>query len=253
MNIMEIKNLSFSFGKKKILENINLNISQNEKVAIVGPNGCGKTTLLRLMSGYLTPTEGEIKLKNKELKKYSPNEKAKEIAILHQNSKTAFDFTVHDIVKMGRYPYISWNGNLQKTDKTIVENEMKKMDVWQFKSDSINEISGGEKARSLIARTFTQSTDIILMDEPVSAMDLKQEIHLMNIIKNDDKKTYVVVLHDLNLASQFFEKIVLMNDKKIVEIGSPENVITNDNIKKVYEVDVEIITKNNRPYIIPYK
>lgn len=250
MNILEVKNLSFSYGSKKVLKDISFNIAHGEKVIIIGPNGCGKTTLLRIISGYLKADEGEILLEGKNLDAYSVKEKAKVLAMMHQENKSSFDFKVEEIVEMGRYVYVPWNAKLSKDDKIIVDSSIKLMNLEDFREKSILNISGGEKARVMAAKTFAQEPSLMLMDEPVSAMDIKQEFHLMNIVKKSDI-SYAIVLHDLNLAGAFADKIILMKDGSIVSVGSAKEVLTEENIKKVYEVDSEIIIKNDRPYVIP--
>lgn len=248
--IIEIENLNFSFGKKEILKNINLEINSGEKTIIIGPNGCGKTTLLRLMSGYLSPNSGKIILKGRNIKNYSTKERSKIIAMMHQNSNSNFDFKVEEVISMGRYPFIPWNGKFDDDDYKIIESAIDLMELYDLKEKYISEISGGEKARVMAARTFVQDTELVLMDEPISAMDVKQQIKLMNII-NEEDRTFIIVLHDLNLASIFADRIVLMNEGKIIADGSPSEVITTENIRAVYGVNAEIVERYNRPYIIP--
>lgn len=250
--MIEVRDLNFSFGKKPILKNINLKIESGEKVIIIGPNGCGKTTLLRLISGYLSPSSGEILLKNKNIKEYKIKERAKILAMINQSGKTPFNFTVLETVKMGRYPFMSWYGGFSNADKALVDKSIDLMNINHLKEHSILNISGGECARTMAARAFAQNPELMLMDEPVSALDISQTLHLMNLVKNDKERAFLIVLHDLNLASQYAEKIILMCDGEIVSQGSPEKVITAENISAVYKIDSKIIEVNNRPFIIPY-
>lgn len=250
MKILEVKNLSFSYGDKKVLDNISFNIDYGEKVIIIGPNGCGKTTLLRIISGYLKADAGEILLEGKNLDEYKAKEKAKILAMMHQESKSSFDFKVQEVVEMGRYPYMPWDAKLSKDDKVIVDRSIKLMNLDELREKSILKISGGEKARVMAAKTFAQEPRLMLMDEPVSAMDIKQEFHLMNIVKKSNI-SYAIVLHDLNLAGAFADKIVLMKKGQIISVGTAKEVLTEENIKKVYEVDSEIIIRNDRPYVLP--
>lgn len=250
--MIEVRDLNFSFGKKPILKSINLKIEAGEKVIIIGPNGCGKTTLLRLISGYLSPLSGEILLKNKNIKEYKIKERAKILAMINQSGKTPFNFTVLETVKMGRYPFMSWYGGFSNADKALVDKSIDLMNINHLKDHSILNISGGECARTMAARAFAQNPELMLMDEPVSALDINQTLHLMNLVKNDKERAFLIVLHDLNLASQYAEKIILMCDGEIVSQGSPEKVITAENISAVYKIDSKIIEVNNRPFIIPY-
>lgn len=250
--MIEVRDLNFSFGKKPILKNINLKVETGEKVIIIGPNGCGKTTLLRLISGYLSPSSGEILLKNKNIKEYKIKERAKILAMINQSGKTPFNFTVLETVKLGRYPFMSWYGGFSNADKALVDKSIDLMNINHLKEHSILNISGGECARTMAARAFAQNPELMLMDEPVSALDINQTLHLMNLVKNDKERAFLIVLHDLNLASQYAEKIILMCDGEIASQGSPEKVITAENISAVYKIDSKIIEVNNRPFIIPY-
>ena len=250
--MIEVRDLNFSFGKKPILKNINLKVEAGEKVIIIGPNGCGKTTLLRLISGYLSPSSGEILLKNKNIKEYKIKERAKILAMINQSGKTPFNFTVLETVKMGRYPFMSWYGSFSNADKALVDKSIDLMNINHLKEHSILNISGGECARTMAARAFAQNPELMLMDEPVSALDINQTLHLMNLVKNDKERAFLIVLQDLNLASQYAEKIILMCDGEIVSQGPPEKVITAENISAVYKIDSKIIEVNNRPFIIPY-
>lgn len=250
MMILEVKNLSFSYGDKKVLEDISFSIDFGEKVIIIGPNGCGKTTLLRIISGYLKADRGEIILDGKNLHAYDNKSRAKILSMMYQENRSAFDFKVKEVVEMGRYPYLRWDAKLSKQDKDAVEEAIALMNLEKLREQSILKISGGEKARVMAAKTFAQEPRLMLMDEPVSAMDIKQEFHLMNIVKKS-KTSYAIVLHDLNLAGAFADKIVLMKKGRIISIGTAKEVLTEENIKKVYEIDSEIIIKNDRPYVIP--
>ena len=162
--MIEVRDLNFSFGKKPILKNINLKVESGEKVIIIGPNGCGKTTLLRLISGYLFPSSGEILLKNKNIEEYKIKERAKILAMINQSGKTPFNFTVLETVKMGRYPFMSWYGGFSNADKALVDKSIDLMNINHLKEHSILNISGGECARTMAARAFAQNPELMLMD-----------------------------------------------------------------------------------------
>ena len=145
MNILEVKNLSFSYGDKKVLDDISFKIDYGEKVIIIGPNGCGKTTLLRIISGYLKADRGEIILDGKNLHAYDNKSRAKILSMMYQENRSAFDFKVEEVVEMGRYPYLRWDAKLSKQDKDAIEEAIALMNLEKLREQSILKISGGEK------------------------------------------------------------------------------------------------------------
>lgn len=251
MNILEIKNLNFSYGKHQVLKDINLSLEDGDKLIIIGPNGCGKTTLLKVISAYLQADSGSVTLDGRDLHSYTIKDRAKIISVQHQNPNSSFDFTVEEVVEMGRYPFLSWTGKLGETDKKIVAEQINIMELTDLKDKSILETSGGEKGRTMTARAFAQSPKLILMDEPIAAMDINHQIKLMKTVEKTEDKSFIIVLHDLNLASAFADKIALMKEGQIVALGRPEEVINAENIRQVYEVQVDVIMKDDRPFIIP--
>lgn len=256
MNIINIHDLYFSYGDKNILNGISVGFKKNKITGILGPNGCGKSTLLKNILGYLKYTSGQIELDNIDIKKLTQKEKAKRISFVPQKSQLMSDMTVHDFVLMGRLPHLnnSWDG-YSKKDHELVTQYLQELDLDKFINRKAPTLSGGEFQRVLLARALVQDTDIILLDEPTSALDLNHALDLMAKLKeNMDKKnlTAIVVLHDLNLAGMFCDEIIMLKDGKVFTTGTPIETLTKDNLKKIYNLDCEILyTSENIPYIIP--
>ncbi|AYD39950.1 ABC transporter ATP-binding protein [Clostridium fermenticellae] len=252
---IDIKDLHFSFDKTEILHKININFTKNKFYSIIGPNGSGKTTLLKNISKILKPTTKSIFLDNIDILDFKNSSLARKLAVVPQNTTIDFDFTALDIVLMGRSPYLSRFESESKKDYRLAKNAMNMTNTWQLRDKIINQLSGGEKQRVLIARALAQNTDIILMDEPISHLDLHHQIEILDTIKLLTKSiTIVAVLHDLNLASQYSDYIILMDNGSIITSGTPDEVITEKNIKGVYKIDMCMIKNpiNNRPHIIPF-
>lgn len=254
MSALKIKDISFKYGMDDVLRTISLNIEAGQLVSILGPNGSGKTTLLKNMCNILEPHEGEIDVLQQSIGKYSYKELAKRVAVVHQSAEHDFEFSVEEVVLMGRYPYLKRFQNESTMDYKIAEEAMKKTSTDHLRHKSIKAISGGERQRVMIARALTQETDILMLDEPISHLDIKYQIEILKLCKslNQEKKlTIVTTLHDINLASRFSDYIVLMKEGEIIEYGKPEEVITTENILKVYELDVELFMRYSYPMIIP--
>lgn len=252
--MITVKNLNFKYGEKSILENINFNIQKNKFYSILGPNGSGKTTLLKNINKSLEQIKNTIFIENEDLYFIKNKDLAKKISWVPQNTSIDFDFSVMDIVLMGRNPYISRFSSESHEDLTIVEESMKITNTWNLKDKNIRELSGGERQRVIIARALAQKTDILLLDEPTSNLDIHHQIELLDTIKFvNSNMTIVAVLHDLNLASQYSDYLILLKDGKIISIGTPEQVLTKHNIQLAYDIDVNIIKDpiTLRPHIIP--
>jgi len=254
--LIKINNLCFSF-EKQVLRDININIKRGKFYTILGPNGSGKTTLLRLLSKSLHMEKGEIFIDEVDLNQIKPNLLAKEIAVVPQSTEIEFDFSVQDIVLMGRIPHIARFCSESEKDMRIATNAMKITNTWELRNKSINELSGGESQRVVVARAIAQETAIILLDEPISHLDIHHQIEIMNQLKhlNQNKNiTIIAVLHDLNLAAAYADHMILMHDCGIYKDGTPEEVLTEEIIKKVYELEV-YITKNpktGKTFIMPF-
>lgn len=254
--MIEINNLSFSF-EQEVLRDININIERGKFYTILGPNGSGKTTLLRVLSKSLNIDKGEIFIDEKELTQIKPKVLAKAMAVVSQSTEIEFDFSVQGIVLMGRTPHISRFCSESEKDIEIAMNAMKMTNTWNLRNKSINALSGGERQRVVVARAIAQETGIILLDEPISHLDIHHQIEIMNQLKqlNQNKNiTIIAVLHDLNIAAAYGDHMILMHDKVVYKDGTPEEVLTKEIIKKVYGLEV-YITKNPKTgntFIMPF-
>ena len=243
--MIQINNISFSF-EQEVLKNVNINIERGKFYTILGPNGSGKTTLLRILSKSLNIEKGEIFIDEKELTQIKPKVLAMKMAVVPQSTEIEFDFSVQDIVLMGRTPHISRFRSEGEKDMIIAMKAMEMTNTWELRNKSINALSGGERQRVVVARAIAQETQIILLDEPISHLDIHQQVEIMNQLKQLNKSknvTIIAVLHDLNIAAAYGDHMILMHNCEVFKEGDPEEVLTEDIIKKVYGLKV-YVTKN---------
>jgi len=243
---LSIDDLKFGYRDKKILEKIGFSSHHGEMLALLGPNGSGKTTLIKLLSKILNPERGVIKIEDVDIENISQKDLAKEMAVIPQSFDTSFSFTAHEIVMMGRTPYISRFGSEQKNDFDIVEKAMKRTDTWHMKDSLFFNLSGGEKQRIIIARALAQEPHVLLLDEPTSSLDINHQIEILTTVKSLVKEENMLVIaafHDLNMAAKYFDRIVLLHKGVIYAQGRPEDVLTESNIREVY--GVECVVKRN--------
>ncbi|NLY44355.1 MAG: ABC transporter ATP-binding protein [Clostridiaceae bacterium] len=254
---MRIKNLSWSYGKERILDDINITFFKSGLYGIIGPNGSGKTTLLKSISRSLMPKENVVFLGDRDITVFSNKELARNIAYVPQDIYFEFEFSVMDIVLMGRSPYLKRFHSESEYDMETAKNAMQITNTWHLREKNIAEISGGERQRVIIARALAQGTGIMLMDEPVSQLDIQHQVEILGIIKRltEDKGMIAILsLHDLNLASQYCDHLILLSKGRVLKQGSPQEIITEGNISKVYNTKVHIFENpfTGRPYIIPF-
>lgn len=244
-NILNIQNLCCGYPKFQLLD-INIDIPKGSFAGIIGPNGSGKTTLFRAITGTLGLKSGKILLSDKNLKSFSLRDRAQNIAIVSQFIE-AGDMTVEDYVLMGRIPYHS-RFNFFETDDDfeIARKYMEMTDTWRFKDQLMSELSGGEQQLAGIARALTQQPQLLLLDEPTSHLDITHQVHILNVLQQLNQEmglSVLMVIHDLNLASEYCDWLILVNQGKIHTQGTPEEVLTFQNIEDVYQTVV--VTQNN--------
>lgn len=241
-NILKVENLVFKAKNKEILKNINFDVRLGEIIGLIGVNGSGKTTLLKCLNNLNKITKGKIEIKNRPLNQFENKEIAKEIALMGQNTNLNVEFKCLDIVVMGRYPHLKNRCNFCEEDYSKALNYMEITNTLKFKDKKISNLSGGERQRVLFSKAITQETDIILLDEPTASMDLNNQEQLFKICKKiaNKNKTIIISTHDLRVAARYCDKLLLLKDGEKVGFGRVEEVLTKENIKKAYEIDVEI-------------
>ncbi len=253
--MIRTEKLSISYdGLRLILDEISFGVDRGTFIGIIGPNGSGKTTLIKAMSRLLTPQNGAIYIDGREIDNFSHRELACEIGVVPQETAVGFDFTVRDIVMMGRHPHIERFSSEKSEDFEIVRHAMEVTNTLQFADRSINEISGGERQRVIIARALAQRPRILLLDEPTSHLDINNQMEILGIVRNlRGEVTVVAVMHDLNLASHYCDRLILLHKGSIHANGTPREVITGANLKEVFGINAAIRTNQatNKPYIIP--
>ncbi len=251
--MLEIRDLSVGYGRRRVLEQINLKASEGEVVGVIGPNGSGKTTLLKAITKVLEPISGTVFIDGMDVNEMQSTQIAKKVAVVSQVISINFEFTVEDIVLMGRTPYIKGSETFE--DINIVRDAMEKTNTLFLKDRLITQLSGGELQRVIIARAFAQNPKILLLDEPTSHLDITNQIDILNLVKNASRKGMVVVavIHDLNLAAYYCDKICLLQDGKLISAGTPGQVLTSSNIERAFNINVEVITNEitNSLYVIP--
>ena len=238
---LKIENLNFEIDNTKILNNINFEIKKGEFVGIIGPNGCGKSTLLKNIYNILTPTNGNIYIDNSSITEFSPKELAKKISTLTQHSGGDFDFSILDIILMGRYAHSSMFSSTNKKDLLIAEKALDKVGLSHFKHRSFLSLSGGEQQRVMIARAIAGENDFFILDEPTNHLDIRYQLEIMDIMKSLDI-TMFSAIHDMNIASTYCDKLILLNRGEIISIGTPREVLTEENFKNIFGVEVYLST-----------
>ena len=243
-SIIEIKDLNYSINNKEILKGIHLNIKAGDFIGLIGPNGAGKTTLLKCING-LNKADGHIKIKGTDINKYTERLLAKEVALMHQNTTVGFPFPALDIVLMGRYPYIKRFRAESKEDYTIARRNMDYTHTGRLEESPVTEMSGGERQRVLFAKTLTQETDIILLDEPTASLDITYQEQIFEYSRELSLTgtTVVAAIHDLKIAARYCTRLVLMNCGEIVGDGFPQEVLTSENLSRVYGINA-LVYKN---------
>jgi len=254
-NILEIKNLVCGYVEKEIIKQVSFSAKEGEFLGIIGPNGSGKTTLLRSITGLLKYWEGEVLYNGRNISKIPLREFAQNVAVLPQILNINFSFTVQQLVLMGRYPYLKKFQSISKKDLDIAKNSMSLTDISHLTERRVGELSGGEWQRVLIAQALTQEPKLLLLDEPTTHLDITHQIETLDLVKklNEEKGlTIVVVLHDLNLASEYCEKIIMLENGEIYIEGTPEEVLTYKNIEEVYKTIVVVIENpvSKKPHVV---
>ncbi|HUC43858.1 MAG TPA: ABC transporter ATP-binding protein [Candidatus Sulfotelmatobacter sp.] len=253
---LAFRRVDFAYGRTPILVGLDLTIANGTIVGVLGPNGAGKTTFVRLASATLQATSGSISLFGDDLSGLTSRERARRVAVVPQETYPVFDFTVDEIVRMGRAPHLGLLGIEGPADRAIAREAMERCEVAHVAARSLRELSGGERQRVLLARALTQRPRLLLLDEPTAFLDLKHRLDVYRVLSQLHREsglTIVVVSHDINLAARHCDRLVLLRCGSVAADGTPAEVLRPDPIRAVYEVEVEIGTDpaSGRPYVIP--
>ena len=252
---LKVENVEFSYTSVPVLTDVCLELAQSEILGIVGPNGAGKSTLIRCIDRILKPQRGSILLDGEEMKHMGMRETAQKLGYIPQSASQVFPATVFDTVLMGRRPHIGWRSSEEDNEKVLDVLQM--LNIEDLAMRDINEISGGQQQRVFIARALAQEPGTLLLDEPTSNLDIQHQLEVMEIIKDLVVKkgiSTIMAVHDLNLASRYTDRVIIMKGGRIFAAGTPPDVLTPENIRSVYGVEVEVINRNGEmPYIIPIR
>ena len=248
--MMEIKNLSYHYkGGPEVLKDVSFTTQPGEFLAILGNNGVGKSTLLKCFNHILKPDSGAVLLDGENLLSMSPREVAKRVAFVSQSVPNT-QMTVHDVVMLGRRPYMKWGFTEQ--DHNIVHDAMHRLDVEDMRGRFLNQLSGGEKQKVMLARALAQEPKALLLDEPTSALDIQNQYQVLKLVReicHKDQITAIVVIHDLNLALRFCDRFLLLKDGEVFRYGD-RSVLDSQALKEVYGVDAKVVEIEGRHMVL---
>ena len=250
--VLDISSLSFNFGSKNILADIDLSIKNNGIVGIIGPNGSGKSTLLKCIYRVLKPKTGTIFIDGKNINDYQFKETAKKMAVVAQHNDTHFDFNVLEMVLIGRSPHKKFMERDSAEDIELAYKALEQVNMKDFADRNFSSLSGGEKQRIILARALVQNTDCLILDEPTNHLDIKHQLHFMSLAK-DLKITVISAIHDLNIAAMYCDKIYALKEGQIIASGSVNEVITEEVIKTLYDVEAKIIYDEEKKLHVIFK
>jgi iron complex transport system ATP-binding protein len=243
--MIEIKGLTKQFGKKPVVEDVTVTIEPGTITSFIGPNGAGKSTLLSMVSRLLEADTGEVLLDKNNVKKWKSSEFAKRVSILRQANHLNVRLTVRELVAFGRYPYSK--GRLTAEDETFVNQAIDYMNLADMQDKFLDELSGGQKQRAFIAMVIAQDTDYVLLDEPLNNLDMKHSVQIMKILRrlvDELGKTVVIVLHDINFASVYSDRIIALKNGRLMKNGPTHEIINSDALREIYDMDIPVQEQN---------
>ncbi|MBS4219735.1 ATP-binding cassette domain-containing protein [Bacillus sp. FJAT-49711] len=244
--MIQVRGLSKLYGKKHVVEDVTVDIQRGQITSFIGPNGAGKSTLLSMVSRLLDADTGEVLVDKTNARGMKANEFSKKVSILKQSNYMNVRLTIRELVSFGRFPYSK--GRLTEEDKRKVDEALEYMALVDMEDAYIEELSGGQRQRAFIAMVIAQDTDYILLDEPLNNLDMKHSVQIMKILRrlvNELGKTVVIVLHDINFASVYSDRIVALKNGRVVKDGPTEEIIQSDSLREIYDMDIPIQQLNN--------
>lgn len=242
--VLEARNLRFRYGVAPVIDDVSLRVQAGEMVGLIGPNGSGKSTLIRLLSGIIRPDGGEVRLNGRPLGAYPRRELAQRIAVVPQDTLIEFPFSVTEVVLMGRAPHLAGFAFEGERDLEVARAAMQRTGVLELAERGIHELSGGERQRVILARALAQESDLLLLDEPTAFLDIHHEVDIYDLLQDlqHEGRSIVTVLHDLNVAALYCDRVALLKAGRVVAAGPPSEVISRGTLTAVYGTDVYVDT-----------
>ncbi len=252
--IIDFQDLSVGYAEKNILERVSASIQRGKITSIIGPNGAGKSTLLKAFGKLLRCRSGHIRIMDQDLTAMSQRELARRVAILLQQNQCPADLSVEKLIHIGRQPHKKWYEWANPQDSAIVQDALEQVNLSHMKDKLICQLSGGERQRVWLAMALAQSTDILLLDEPTTYLDISFQLEILELIRKINAQSgmsIIMVLHDLNQAVKYSDELIILKAGKIVATGRPEELITVDLLRDIYHIDADILQLDGCPHIIP--
>ena len=257
MSCISTKNLNISYGNLDIVKDLNLDIPKGKITTIIGSNGCGKSTILKTIARIIQAKSGDIFVNNINIKEQSPKDLAKVMAVLPQSPQAPSGLTVEELIAYGRFPHQKGFGKMKKEDEDIVTWALKSTGIEEFRERPMEALSGGQRQRAWIAMALAQQTEILILDEPTTYLDLAHQLEILKLLEELNRKqgtTIVMVIHELNNAARFADHMIGVKKGKVVCQGTAHEVMTKENLKELFNIDAEIVEdpRNNKPVCLTY-
>lgn len=243
-SILTLQKLTVGYEQKTVVKDVDLQACRGELIGIVGPNGAGKSTLIKTLCGLQPPLSGKVLLFGQPLAAFSARDLAHKVAYLQQNMTIPFDYSVFELVMTGRYPYLSWWQRERQSDKRVAEASLAYTGMEDFAGQSVKLLSGGQRQRVLLARTLAQQTPLLMLDEPATGLDIVYQEELFRFCQElcQAGKTVILVVHELSMAARFCSRLLLIGKGKLLADGTPQMVLTEENLKNVYDTPITVST-----------
>lgn len=250
------QNITVAYGKKTVIEDLNVEFSKGKITTIIGQNGCGKSSLLKTVSKAVTPQQGKILYQDQELSQYPPKFLAQKIAYLAQVHTSPPDIDVRTLVSYGRYPHSKLGRGMTVKDAQVIDQALEMTGIRHMEYQSLSTLSGGERQRAWIAMTIAQEPEILILDEPTTYLDISYQMEVLELVRHLNQKlgiTIVMVLHDLNLAARYSDQLYALKSRTLYQKGTPEEVLTAENLREIFQIEavVQQDPYNHCPYFIP--